>query len=707
MQEEFSNALLSMLDAINRISECETLPQSQKDELQNVQKIGTSLVGYVEALEQEVTKLNKKLKQIDKDIPSIALQNEDKIYTLLALIFARLKQSINLEELLETIVLEIYQLLQIDQAIVYQLSGELEQTVQYEFVKNQEQSLLGCNLASIYTSPEWIESYQKCMSRVIDDIDDLEAFMGDRQALEALRERGIHSAIATVIPGGKQPWGLLIVHQYKQARPWEEWEIEFLEKSGTQLAIAIHQMQLLAKSDTMREELDQVTAKLHYNQLHDPLTGLPNRESFIDLLDLAFAKSQTDLDCKFAVLLIDCDRATLASETFGNSIGDQLLVEISDRLSNYRNIDRSISKIDSAKFVILLENINDVEPVTELADQILESLNQPLIIGEETFFLSPNIGIVVSNPDYIYANEILRDANIAVNYAKKIGRGKQALFGDEIKQESKSTWQLENDLRMALERQEFYLVYQPIVSIYQHQLTGFEVLLRWWHPTRGLITPSEFLPIAEETGEIIEVGYWVLEAACDQLLKWQKSFPNLPPITLSINVSTLQVTQSDFVERIQSIVQNKQISPKLLKLEITETMLMQNVEVSSQKLEQLRELGMQVYIDDFGSGYSSFHYLQNLPIDVLKIDRSFTNKIFSDKRSQRIVQSILRLATTLDMGVVIEGVETAQELDYFESLGGSSIEVQGFFISHPLDSKMATDWIYSNESARQATANDK
>ncbi|NUN63376.1 EAL domain-containing protein [Pseudanabaena biceps] len=707
MQEEFSDALSSMLDAINRISEYETLPQSQKDELQNAKKIVTYLGGYVEALEQEVLKLNKKLKQFDKDIPNITLHNEDKIYTLLALIFARLKQSINLEELLETIVLEIYQLLQVDQVIVYRLSTQQEQTIEYEFVKNLERSLRGCHLPSIYTSLEWLESYQKCMSRVIDDIDDLDGFIGDRQAIETLRERDIHSAIATVIPGGRQPWGLIIVHQYKQARPWEEWEVEFLEKSGTQLAIAIHQMQLLTKSNAIREELDQVTAKLHYNQLHDPLTGLPNRESFIDLLDLAFAKSQTDLDCKFAVLLIDCERATLASETFGNSVGDQLLVEISDRLSNYRNIDRSISKIDSAKFTVLLENIEDLEPVTRLADQILESLNQALVIGNETFFLSPNIGIVVSNPDYIYANEILRDANIAVNYAKKIGRGKQALFCDEINQEPKLTWQLENDLRMALERQEFYLVYQPIVSIYQHQLTGFEVLLRWWHPSRGLITPQDFLSIAEETGEIIEIGYWVLENACEQLLNWQKSFPNLPPITISVNVSTLQVTQLDFVERIQSIIQTKQVSPKLIKLEITETMLMQNVEVSSQKLEQLRELGMQVYIDDFGSGYSSFHYLQNLPIDVLKIDRSFTNKIFSDKRSQRIVQSILRLATTLDMGVVIEGVETAQELDYFESLGGSSIEVQGFFISHPLDSKMATEWIHSNESSRRVAAKDE
>ncbi len=239
------------------------------------------------------------------------------------------------------------------------------------------------------------------------------------------------------------------------------------------------------------------------------------------------------------------------------------------------------------------------------------------------------------------------------------------------------------------------MVYQPIVSLHQHDLSGFEVLLRWMHPLQGLISPMEFLAIAEETGEIVQIGYWVLETACRQLYQWQQEFPNIPQITLAINVSTIQVIQPEFVERIQSIITEYQVLPSLIKLEITETMLMDNIEISSQKLEQLREIGVQVYIDDFGTGYSSFSYLQTLPIDVLKIDRSFTNRVSTDIKSQRIVQSILRLANNLGMGIVIEGVETSQELDYFEALGGSSIEVQGYFISHPLDSEKATQWIQS------------
>jgi EAL domain-containing protein (putative c-di-GMP-specific phosphodiesterase class I) len=282
-----------------------------------------------------------------------------------------------------------------------------------------------------------------------------------------------------------------------------------------------------------------------------------------------------------------------------------------------------------------------------------------------------------------------------MHHSRNLGRGKQALFTTSMHQGAKVRWQLESDLRQAIARQEFYLVYQPVVSLHQHDLSGFEVLLRWMHPLQGLISPMEFLAIAEETGEIVQIGYWVLETACRQLHQWQQEFPNIPQITLAINVSTIQVIQPEFVERIQSIITEYQVLPSLIKLEITETMLMDNIEISSQKLKQLREIGVQVYIDDFGTGYSSFSYLQTLPIDVLKIDRSFTNRVSTDIKSQRIVQSILRLANNLGMGIVIEGVETSQELDYFEALGGSSIEVQGYFISHPLDSEKATQWIQS------------
>ncbi|PZU96769.1 MAG: hypothetical protein DCE90_08995 [Pseudanabaena sp.] len=700
MREELSDILLSLLECANRLSNDQTLNSSQQSDILSIKDSGEKLFDCFDEMERESLRLKQRLKQLYQASPNTDLPNEDKIYTLLALIFARLKQSIDLEEMLETFALEIYQLLQIDQIIIHQLSeqssGQSGSNIQYEFVKDPSRSLLPDSLPSVYTDPEWLNNYQKCISQVIVDID---TFEGDRLIVESLKAKGICSAIIIAIPDGKKSWGLLIIHQYDQVRTWEEWEVEFLEKATVQLAISIHQMHLLTRSDSIKKERDQVIAALHYNQIHDSLTGLPNREAFMELLDLAFAKSQADVNSNFAVLFIECDRARLANENFGISIDDQLLVSISSRLIKYRNIQRSLAKIDGNKFVILVEDIESLESVTNLADQILEEISQPFEIEGDRFFLSVNIGIAISDTEYIYANEVLRDANIAMHHAKKIGKGKKTVFNSSINQGAKLRWQLENDLRKALERQEFRLVYQPIVSIHQHLLTGFEVLLRWQHPLQGMISPQEFLVVAEEIGEIVPIGYWVLETACDQLLAWQQDFPNLKNLTLSVNVSTLQVVQPDFVDCVQSIMKERNIAPSLIKLEITETVLMENIEVSSQKLEQLREIGMQVYIDDFGAGYSSFSYLQNLPIDVLKIDRSFTNRIFSDAKSKRIIQSILRLANNLGMGVVVEGVETAQELNYFEDIGGSHIEIQGFFISHPLDCERATQWIRSSLEA--------
>jgi diguanylate cyclase (GGDEF)-like protein len=421
----------------------------------------------------------------------------------------------------------------------------------------------------------------------------------------------------------------------------------------------------------------------------------------MDSLDLAFTKLQKDPELNFAVFYIDCDRFKSINDNFGISTGNQLLQEISKRIATYCKNNTTIARIDSDEFAILVENLGGEEIAIEdrfiqLADQILDSFKEPFSVNEHQILSSVSIGIAISNLEYIYPSEILRDANIAMHHSRKIGKGKQALFKANMHQTAKVRWQLEADLQLAIARQELYLVYQPIVSLHQHKLSGFEVLLRWMHPLQGLISPLEFLPIAEENGEIVNIGYWILETSCRQLHEWQQAFPLMPPLTLAINVSAIQVIQPNFVERIQEIIASYKITPSSIKLEITESMLMDNIEISSQKLEQLREIGVQVYIDDFGTGYSSFSYLQNLPIDVLKIDRSFTNKVSTDHKSQRIIQSILRLAHNLGMGIVVEGVETSQELDYFEALGGSSIEVQGYFISHPLDFEKATQWIQEN-----------
>ena len=694
MREQSSSTLSDLFDCVDRISQYDTLTKQQQDDLQTIKSLAKNLFNAFVYIEDEFNIFKKENKQANQADISIEKENEEEVYTLLALIFARLRQSINIDDLLDNVALEVFEILQSDQVIVHKFTDQEPQIVQYESVNDQQRSLLGKTIPSIYTDREWLKTYQTCVSQVV-NIDDIDI---DSNISMSLQPLGIHSAIAVAIPGDKKLWGLLVVHEYSQVRNWRSWEIELLEKLGTQLAIMMHQMQLLAKSEDARIERDQVIAKLHHNQFHDPLTNLPNRDSFMQSLDLAFAKLQADPNRNFAVFFIDCDRFTSINDNFSISVGDRLLQEISKRIAMHCIPSTTVARIDSDEFAILVENIDKdrlgrENCVIDLADQILESIKQPFLIDEYQISTSISIGIAISETEYKYPSEMLHNANIAMHHARSLGRGKREIFRASMSQKTKVRWQLESDLHNAIALQQFYLAYQPIVSLNQHNLTGFEVLLRWRHPVQGLISPQEFLPIAEETGEIVQIGYWVLETACQQLYIWQQQFPNMSPITIGINVSTLQVIQPDFVERIEEIVERNKISPDLIKLEITETMLMNNVEISSQKLEQLRKIGVQVYIDDFGTGYSSFSYLQNLPIDVLKIDRSFTNKVSTDIKSQRIIQSILRLANNLGMGIVVEGVETSEEVDYFEGIGGNSIELQGYFISHPLDRDKATEWI--------------
>lgn len=723
MQPQFSETLSAILECIDRLSNSPELPATMQAELRNMRSLSAELADCYQETANNARRLSQQLDQLSRlgfdshtstnnqtdpqtniqtNIQN-SLQNEDETSILLALIFARLKQSMDLEELLDTVAFEILQLLQADQVIVYPLATQnhLSNTVhdansiasedslcvKHEAVRLPTISLLNQPIPSLYSSSAWLASCQQNISYAIADISNV-----DPQMSASLQPLGIRAAIAVAIPNGRETWGLILIHQYDAPRTWQAWEVDLLEKFATQLAIFIHQMQLLEKSEVVKQERDQVLAKLQHSQLHDSLTGLPNRNAFMNSLDAAFRQSQNNPDYNFAVLFIDCDRLQSINENFGMAIGDQILQSISRQLQTYHQPNITIARIDSDEFAILIENLDHVDTALAIGTQILDSIKQPFVHDQQRIFTSVSIGIALKAPHHTYSNEILRDACLAMHQSRKIGRGKQALYIQKADQSPKSTVQLENDLRHALANQELYLLYQPIVSVHQHQTLGFEVLLRWMHPQQGLISPQEFLPIAEETGEIVVIGEWVLEKACQQLSIWQSDLHHLQ-LTLSINVSTMQVTQPNFVERVSQIIHSQQISPRSIKLEVTESVFMQNLDTSAQKLAELRELGIQIYIDDFGTGYSSFSYLQNLPIDVLKIDRSFTNKIISDVKSKRIIQAILRLANNLGMGIVVEGVETAEELDYFENVGGSSIGIQGYLISHPLDSQKATIWL--------------
>ena len=289
MRQQLSDTLSALYDCANRIGESATLTRQQQDDLQSIKSLGENLVNYLENAEREITSLKQRIKQLYQTNRDIDSRNEDEIYTLLALMSARLRQSIDIDELLDAVTLETNHLLQSDQVIVYQLGDQNDRPIQYESVNDFSRSLLGQSLPSIYTDSEWLESYQRCLSRVVDDITVPEC---DPKITASLFPLGIYSAIAVAIPSSKKLWGLLIVHQYDSSRYWQAWEIELLEKLGTQLAISIHQMQLLVSSDNIRRERDQVIAQLLHSQLHDSLTGLPNRDSFMKSLDVVFRENR-------------------------------------------------------------------------------------------------------------------------------------------------------------------------------------------------------------------------------------------------------------------------------------------------------------------------------------------------------------------------------------------------------------------------------
>jgi EAL domain-containing protein (putative c-di-GMP-specific phosphodiesterase class I) len=343
------------------------------------------------------------------------------------------------------------------------------------------------------------------------------------------------------------------------------------------------------------------------------------------------------------------------------------------------------------EFVILLEDIQDPTDVTRIADRIQHDLALPCDLEGHKVFVSVSLGIVLSEASYEKPEDILRDADIAMYRAKGQGRGRYEMFDMAMLDRAMTRLELETDLRKALERQEFLVQYQPIVELGNRQIIGFEALVRWQHPTRGLVSPADFIPMAEETGLIIPIGYWVLTEACRQIREWQAQFPADPSLTVSVNLSAKQCAQTDLVQRVAGILQNTGLDASSLKLELTESMIVEDAASTATTLSELRALGVQVQIDDFGTGYSSLSYLQRLPIDTLKIDRTFVSRIGKDGNGSEIVRTILALAHDLGMKVVAEGIETDEQLSKLKSM--ECEYGQGYLFTKPIDSQTARTWL--------------
>ncbi|MDV2991252.1 MAG: Sensor histidine kinase RcsC [Chroococcidiopsis sp. SAG 2025] len=434
--------------------------------------------------------------------------------------------------------------------------------------------------------------------------------------------------------------------------------------------------------------------KLFYQALHDALTGLPNRTLFMEHLQKALHRITRNKDYLCAVLFIDLDRFKIINDSWGHAVGDRLLIAISHMLKECSREVDTVARLSGDEFTILLEDLQDIQDAIAIAERLLEKLTAPIYLGECKVYIGASIGIVFGSVAYQTVNELLRDADIAMYRAKALGKGRYAIFDREMYDRTLHLSQLEIDLRYALERQEFLLHYQPIISVATGRLTGFEALLRWQHPKMGLIDPGDFIEIAEETGLIVPIGEWILQEACQQLYIWQQKFATTS-LYISVNLSSKQIQQFDLVDKLAKILDRTGLNGKNLKLELTETMLMDRGEKTIELLFQIKEQNIQLSIDDFGTGYSSLSYLHRFPIDALKIDRSFVSPIDAEGKNCEIVRTIITLAHTLGIKAIAEGVETSHQLTVLKKLGCD--EAQGYFFGTPVNFQLAEAILAKNE----------
>ncbi len=428
--------------------------------------------------------------------------------------------------------------------------------------------------------------------------------------------------------------------------------------------------------------------QLLHDALHDALTGLPNRILFMDRLSHAISLTKRRKNYSFAVLFFDLDRFKLVNDSLGHSVGDQLLIAIARRLEKHLRVGDTVARLGGDEFTLLLEDIEDDSVATNIANRLQKELTWPLNLSGHEVFTSASIGIALSTIGYERPEDLLRDADIAMYRAKASGKARYEVFDTTMHTRAVALLQLESDLRRGLARGEFQLHYQPIVLLQTGEILGFEALLRWQHPQRGLVSPAEFIPVAEETGLIVPIGWWVFREACHQMRLWQLQFPEYSSLVMSINLSAKQFEQPDLLKQINQIMQETEVAPSSLKLEITESVIMETTEAASAKIMQLQALGIQFSIDDFGTGYSSLSYLYLFPTQTLKIDRSFINKIDIDSEQLEIVRTIVSLACNLGMNVVAEGVETVKQLAQLQALNCEY--GQGYFFSKPVNSQAAT-----------------
>jgi diguanylate cyclase (GGDEF)-like protein/PAS domain S-box-containing protein len=542
-----------------------------------------------------------------------------------------------------------------------------EQNAEEKFRGLVEQSLVGICMvqgeALVYANPKMAEIFGYTEDEV------LELPSACELAAEEHRDRLRKYVVQRLQPGNGRP---LSFHGRR--------------KDGSGIEVEIHCTRATFNDEpavlgtlldiTARKEAED---RLFHAAYHDALTGLPNRILFMERLQHALRRQQRG--SRFAVLFLDLNRFKIVNDSLGHPVGDQLLQTVAQRLQTCVRSEDSVARFGGDEFALLLEQIEDAADAVHVAERVRAALSEPMLLGEHEVFTGVSIGIALSSQAYDQPEEVLRNADMAMYRAKASGMSRYEIFDQAMHSDALERLRLETDLQRAVDREEFYLLYQPIVSLDTGRLLGFEALVRWNHPERGPVLPDGFMPIAEELGLIVPIGRQILTMACAQCAAWRARFPGAASLGMSVNLSPRQIQGSAIVQDIRQTLESSGLPAANLKLEITEGAIIEDREAAGQMLSALKELGVAVLLDDFGTGYSSLGYLHSLPIDALKIDRSFVMRLEESENSQHLVRTILNVAHSLGMSVVAEGVESEAQAVLLAGLGCEA--AQGYFFSAP------------------------